>query len=86
MRKMKYHIYNENHEPLCLETDDGRDCLVEFDSFTQAVGFLKFIDKYISKDFSKDVGYIKDTIHFYDDYMTAEEAGKVLLEMCKEAF
>lgn len=84
MRAMKYHIYNVNGEPLCLETDDGRDCLVDFDSFTQAVGFLKFIDKYVVEGFSEDVDCIKETIHYYDNYMTAEEAGKVLLEMCEE--
>lgn len=84
MRKLKCHIYNADHEPFCIELDDGRDCLVDFDSLEQAVEFAKFIDKYIWNGFWGDIGYIKETIQYYDDYMTAEEAGRVLLEMCEE--
>ena len=84
MREMKYHIYNRCHEPLCIENDEGVNCVIDFDSFTQAVGFIKFIDKFIMKDFFEDVEVIVEDILYYDGYISAMEATKVLLKLAEE--
>lgn len=68
VRPMKWHIYNQNHEPLCWDAT-----AIEFDTQEAADRFLKscFVDGEYPDEFYDGATIVEDILYYDGGYLDA---------------
>ena len=61
IRDMKFHIYNDEHEPLCWDSQ-----VLEFDTFESAVLFLRSVNNF-DEDVLATVVIVEDILYYDGD-------------------
>lgn len=85
MREMKWHLYNDNYEPLCWENDNWEsEKLIDFDSIEEAINFWELTQKHYP-EIGKDISRVKQDINYYNGgYISGAEALKLMTEELNE--